>query len=835
METILAAATTYFQSQVTIGPLPAVVGRSFTLSGTASCGEFKDLPGEPGIPVGPADDRLTNVVVSIGGGPPVAATPTGPADTPWTSWTLAVSGLPDGPVTLVAQARPSRDPATAGRSTVVDQTPPSLTINPPADVVRPTPPFIATITGTAADNPAGVAVVNWQFGGAITPATGTTTWSADVPLPGLGLHTVSFRARDNVGNVGPMQNVTVRVGDITPPALAISLPDEGETRPLVEGTATFGLRGTASDTQTGVALVEWSLDSQTAFAAATPQAAGDWSTWSAQVPITVAGSHTITVRATDRATPGNATTLRRGVVVAERFQPPDPDAVFSPAAYLDDLLAFATRRAVVSAGGPLVTRELLVDAYLQPFTDLVTRDNRVVANQPVSQVRLCIDVLQRYLAAHGGSVPAQARAAYGQAAYRAVLRQLGTSSEEMRLARVADDPARTALANRLGITLAQFRPDRLDELLLQPADLTEAALQTLFGVEQTTIKPLVDSQLPEPVLLTWQKERLRADWQTEDDAPRTEWDTPVPLIDPDLLAVPDLRTPNPGNPAYDLWKARQDDLAEHAASLDQLRKGQPTQQAGFDEIVSTIAPIPEFLALAEQRRQGNAIDDQLRAKQLPLPGFLHLMRVRQLAVAGSVLNSEWADVYAIIVGVRKVRGYAAWRGQEREKGLILGPDAFQLPNPAEALPITLPAWRATPQARQAWRRTLEARVQQELALTQAIQAAVSAAEEESLPLLREACVAAIAGDHDPAVIADRLTRELGIDCCDTGHQRTTRAQQALQTLQEVLLSLRTGRLKTEPPVLGTANPAAGWELALDPAKPYTEKDFDDEWVWMGGY
>ena len=314
----------------------------------------------------------------------------------------------------------------------------------------------------------------------------------------------------------------------------------------------------------------------------------------------------------------------------------------------------------------------------------MTPDNRVVANQPASQVRLCIDVLRRYLAAHGASVPADAEAAYRQAAYAAVLRQLGTSSEDMRLARVADEPTRTALANRLGIALARFRPDRLDQLLFQPADLTEAALKTFFGFEETTIKPLVDSLLPEPALLTWQKEHLRADWQAQDDAGRTEWDTPVPLIDPDVLSVQDLRTPNPGNPAYDLWKARQDDLAAHAASLDQLRTGQRTQQAGFDKIVSTIAPIPELLALAEQRRQGGAIDGQLRARHLPLPAFLHLMRVRELAVAGSVLDSEWADVYAVIVQFRKVGLYAAWRRQEQQKGLILGPDVFQLPDPAGA-------------------------------------------------------------------------------------------------------------------------------------------------------
>ena len=572
----------YFQSDVNLDPVAAVVGASFVLSGTTSCDQLKDILSDQGneteIFVRHADDKLTNVLVTVGGAPSVAATPTGPGDTPWTSWTATVSGLPDGPVTVSVEAFPSRNPATAGRSTVVDLTPPALTIDQPADVVRPAPPFIATITGTAADNASGVAAVEWQFGdGAVTAAAGTTGWSADVPLPGLGLHTVSFRARDNIGNVGPMQNVTVRVGDITPPALAIAVPEDGETRPLVEGQATFELRGTASDTQSGVALVEWSLDGTT-FTAATAQVA-DWSIWSAPVPITVAGNHTITVRATDQATPGNATTLQRGVVVAERFQPPDPDAVFSPAAYLDDLLGFATHRAKVSAAGPFITRQLLVDTYLQPFADLVTPDNRVVANQPASQVRLCIDVLRRYLAAHGASVPADAEAAYRQAAYAAVLRQLGTSSEDMRLARVADEPTRTALANRLGIALARFRPDRLDQLLFQPADLTEAALKTFFGFEETTIKPLVDSLLPEPALLTWQKEHLRADWQAQDDAGRTEWDTPVPLIDPDVLSVQDLRTPNPGNPAYDLWKARQDDVAAHAASLDQLRTG-PAHPAG---------------------------------------------------------------------------------------------------------------------------------------------------------------------------------------------------------------------------------------------------------------
>ena len=92
--------------------------------------------------------------------------------------------------------------------------------------------------------------------------------------------------------------------------------------------------------------MEWALDGQTQFTPAVPKAANDWSTWSALIPITIAGNHTITVRAKDKTTPSaNLATQQRSVVVAQPFEPKDSEAVFSPAAYLDDLLDFATRRA----------------------------------------------------------------------------------------------------------------------------------------------------------------------------------------------------------------------------------------------------------------------------------------------------------------------------------------------------------------------------------------------------------------------------------------------------------------------------------------------------------
>ena len=62
-----------------------------------------------------------------------------------------------------------------------------------------------------------------------------------------------------------------------------------------------------------------------------------------------------------------------------------------------------------------------------------------------------------------------------------------------------------------------------------------------------------------------------------------------------------------------------------------------------------------------------------------------------------------------------------------------------------------------------------------------------------------AAIAAIAANLDAAGVANRLTQELAIDCKSSGHQKTTRVYQALETLQGVLFSLRTGRFKTVPP------------------------------------
>lgn len=816
--------------------IPEASGRTLSVTGTASCERFFDSGADE-----QADDAITGVFVTVGSGETHQATPTGPGGTPWTSWTILIDNVPDGAWTVVAKvlARDSKASAsdTDSGQVVVDETPPTLAVDQPADVKAP--PYMAHVTGHASDAQTGIASVECEYeDGTVVRANsgnGWADWSADVALkPRVGSHRIIVRALDGLDNKTE-HAVTVQLGESVKPTLELLEPAENAPGfPLVDGVATIDVRGKASD-DSGIARVEWALDDGE-FALAIPHAPDDWSTWSALVQIDKAGDHTLSVRTFDKATlEPNDTLLTRAFVVAEPFDPADPDAVFSPAAYLDDLLDFAVHRAKTGPEGDMITRELLVDSYLQPVAELVTATHRAVANQPASQVRLCIDVLRRYMGKHTCVLPEDEESAYRQAVYAALLRGVGTSHEEIRLARVAEEGARQSLASRLGIGLSGPRPDRLDQLLLQAEGLTEGALKTLFGLEETTVKPLDDSLLPEALWLIWQKEHLRDVWQQQDDAARTSFDLPAPVIDPDLVFTQDLRTANVGDAAFDLWTSRRAELSAFASGLDTARRAQATQQAGYDHIVTDVlGPVDELVALDEARRRGEAVEASIQVKLLTPTAFLHLMRVRELAVAGAVLDAEWVDVYDILTQVTKLRRYTDWRGEEQGEGLVLGPDAFVLPDAAEAIQVVLNPWRATPQARQSWLRTLGSRLQQELTLKQAMQSVVEAAEEQALPLLRQACVAAIAGDRDAAVIADRLTQELSIDCKDSGHQRTTRALQALATLQEVLLSLRTGRLKTEPPVLGTVNPAADWELAFVDEQ-YTASDFDEEWMWMGGY
>ena len=412
--TIKAAATSpnakFLEARVIISSPAnnAKLGATVTVTGTASCTLFRN-PLEP-IEVGDATASITAVDVRLGGTSTFQrATPKGPSATPWSSWSFSGNATATSSLTITARVNAAQSGAESDtredtRTVTIDLTPPTLTINPPANVTKPAPPYTATITGTAADNASGsgVAAVEWRLGssGAFQVASGTSNWSASVPLPPtLGSHTVSMRARNIIGNVSPTQTVTVKVVDIAGPTLSITTPPAGEKFSLSGGVVTVEVKGTASDSQTGVSIVEWDLDGQNQFKPVTPKAAGDWSTWSVAIPITTASAHTVSIRAKDKATPTNNPSKQdRSIVVLLPSIPQDPQAAFGLGRYLDELLNFATQRVKTASNGTLITRPLLASTFFQPFDALVASNNRLAAHQSVHQVRLCIEVLRQYFA-----------------------------------------------------------------------------------------------------------------------------------------------------------------------------------------------------------------------------------------------------------------------------------------------------------------------------------------------------------------------------------------------------------------------------------------------------
>ena len=96
--------------------------------------------------------------------------------------------------------------------------------------------------------------------------------------------------------------------------------------------------------------------------------------------------------------------------------------------------------------------------------------------------------------------------------------------------------------------------------------------------------------------------------------------------------------------------------------------------------------------------------------------------------------------------------------------------------------VDLPEWRATLQARRAWQAILQTRINQQQDLIQALGAVVDAAEAQALPALRDLLLAT-AGD---------AARGLLIDLASGAAQRTTRLDQAIETLQGALFAVRVG-------------------------------------------
>ncbi|WP_315902783.1 cupredoxin domain-containing protein [Streptomyces salinarius] len=164
----------------------------------------------------------------------------------------------------------------------------------------------ATVTLTASDTDSGVDTIEYTLdNNPYTPYTNPIT----INTPGT--HTLTYRATDNAGNTSEARSVTFTVVaappvDGTPPQVSASVTGTKNDAGDYVGGATVTV--TASDAESGVARIEYSLDG------------GPYLRYSAPVSIDRAGSHTLLYRASDEA--GNTSTAQSLSLTVVDAEPP---------------------------------------------------------------------------------------------------------------------------------------------------------------------------------------------------------------------------------------------------------------------------------------------------------------------------------------------------------------------------------------------------------------------------------------------------------------------------------------------------------------------------------
>ncbi|MGK7905772.1 MAG: neuraminidase-like domain-containing protein [Synechococcus sp.] len=276
-----------------------------------------------------------------------------------------------------------------------------------------------------------------------------------------------------------------------------------------------------------------------------------------------------------------------------------------------------------------------------------------------------------------------------------------------------------------------------------------------------------------------------------------------------------------------------DDFGTLLAIRDNANNGQPVSDAKwqrFDAILTTAKLVKSIMSLEKQRAEGEDISTRLKQLGLTHTAFAYLVRCRQLIVEAELgttplQETEWEAIVSILTQVLKQLHFSKWREKEQRRGIILSPDAFQLDVPEPGQPYKpirsdLPEWRANRLDHLDWRNKLEVRLEQQTSTITAFAEAISSAEEVILPPLRDALIeASDAQGTDLSEKAKALTDRLLIDTQAGGCQKTTRISQAIETLQNLLWSIRTGQLYDTYKELSLTE--------LD--------DFDEEWKWIGSY
>ena len=545
--------------------------------------------------------------------------------------------------------------------------------------------------GVGLANPA---VIEWSLDGSVGSGfvadsappgsyVAIVPWPIRLRVPGEDV--VNVRAQDAAGNWSDWASVDFFVFDNTAPSASITSPID--LYRVAIGQSLF-IEGTVTDRQSGVKQLEWSFEDGTPVVAQSWPAPAVPNTngvpWSLRIdPSNLpapGGPYTLTLRFTDWS--GNSATTPLQVEVLRQVVPLNAGDLIGSREYLRALLSFSKAHVRRGEGAAFIDDELLAAIFGQNFSALST--SLSASNiAPVNQARLCIEILRTQLSTLPGFDPTPPTD-YLDAAYDSLLRQIGTSHDELRLIRGADPERKLTLTRRLGIGDDIAKLDRL--LLRRGEDLTEAMLQRLFGFQVSGVSGGTSVSNEDGEFFTWQQTQRRLEWANADRA------LPWPLIDPDVVGRQGL-SGDASTAQFALWSSRRQQVKQREAALRSILAASQsfTPLQALNSLVadafSTWAPADQVLRRLEQLvdlvdNQGQRIDRQLAALFLDISCLRRLARVASLARAATdwrdLSGQDFDDVVHILVRVWKLRQHSIWRIEEGAQGISLSSIFFRL-------------------------------------------------------------------------------------------------------------------------------------------------------------
>ena len=190
-----------------------------------------------------------------------------------------------------------------------------------------------------------------------------------------------------------------------------------------------------------------------------------------------------------------------------------------------------------------------------------------------------------------------------------------------------------------------------------------------------------------PTVVGWRLAYLQWQWKRQDwpvDSFSPEVDVRVPILDPDVVGPDDFRNSVAGEAVFDLWLQRRLWVDDQLDNLKTLR-----ESTGLEAALNQVfgGTFPDLDALETQLNSGPdaqaAMTDIEAELRLTVESFRRLMEIRtkdrqnaQDPEFPSPTETEWREVYSILVQSQKRALFPTWVAEEDQQGIRLGPMDF---------------------------------------------------------------------------------------------------------------------------------------------------------------